>query len=112
MPSFDPKNITKIHQHLHSHLPSDPALRVKALETILVEKGLVNSENIARWVEDSADEVGPKRGAHLVASAGIESDSQVRLLEDSSKDVDAMGYAEPAQGKWKAIEKRTTGHQA
>ena len=46
MPTFNPDKVTEIHQHLHSHLPSDSALRVKALETVLVEKGLVNSQTI------------------------------------------------------------------
>ena len=47
MPSFDPQKITKIHRHLHSHLPPEPALRVKAIETLLVGKGLVDPEAIA-----------------------------------------------------------------
>jgi len=110
MPSFDAKKITKIHQHLHSHLPSDTALRVKALETILVEKGLVNSENIDRWVEVYADDIGPKRGAHVVARAWTDSAFKARLLEDGSKAVDAMGYGGPASGHLKAVENTPDSH--
>ncbi len=110
MPSYDPKKITKIHQHLHSHLPSDPALRVKALETILAEKGLVNSENIDRWVEAYADDIGPKRGAHIVARAWIDSAFKGRLLEDGSKAVDEMGFAGPASGHLKAVENTPVSH--
>jgi len=110
MPSFDPKEITKIHQHLHSHLPSDPALRVKALETILVEKGMVKSENIDKWVEVYADDIGPKRGAHVVARAWVDPDFKARLLADGSKAVDEMGFAGPASGHLKAVENTANSH--
>ncbi|MBL4751528.1 MAG: nitrile hydratase subunit alpha [Amylibacter sp.] len=110
MPSFDPKKITKIHQNLHSHLPSDPALRVKALETILVEKGMVKSENIDKWVEVYADDIGPKRGAHVVARAWIDPEFKTRLLEDGSKAVDEMGFAGPASGHLKAVENTSDSH--
>jgi hypothetical protein len=46
MTKFDAGKVAEIHKHLHSHLPSEPALRVKALETLLVEKGLVNPQTI------------------------------------------------------------------
>ncbi len=110
MPSFDPKEITKIHQHLHSHLPSDPALRVKALETILVAKGMVKSENIDKWVEVYADDIGPKRGALVVARAWTDSAFKARLLEDGSKAVDEMGFAGPASGHLKAVENTLDSH--
>jgi len=110
MSSFDPKEITKIHQHLHSHLPSDPALRVKALETILVEKGMVKSENIDKWVEVYADDIGPKRGAYVVARAWVDPDFKARLLADGSKAVDEMGFAGPASGHLKAVENTPDSH--
>jgi nitrile hydratase len=110
MATFDPKNITKIHQHLHSHLPSDPALRVKALETILVEKGLVKSENIDRWVEVYADDIGPKRGAHVVARAWTDPEFKARLLEDAAKAVDEMGFTGPASAHLKAVENTEDTH--
>lgn len=103
MPSFDGKKITEIHQHLHSHLPSDPALRVKALETILVEKGMVKSENIDKWVEAYADDIGPKRGAHVVARAWSDPNFMARLVEDAAAAVDEMGYYGPASGHLKAV---------
>jgi len=110
MPSFDPKKITKIHQYLHSHLPSDPALRVKALETILVEKGMVKSENIDKWVEVYADDIGPKRGAHVVARAWTDPAFKARLLEDGSKAVDEMDFSGPASGHLKAVENTADSH--
>ena len=69
MPDYDSGKVAEIHRHLHSHLPSEPALRVKALGSLLVEKGLVDSRTIDAWVEAYSEEIGPKRGAHIVARA-------------------------------------------
>ncbi|MFT5400731.1 MAG: nitrile hydratase, partial [Gammaproteobacteria bacterium] len=80
MPKFDAKKVAEVHQHLHSHLPSDPALRIKALETLLVRKGLIESENIDAWVEAYSEHIGPKRGAHVVAKAWCDADFKQRLL--------------------------------
>ena len=60
-------DIAKIHRELHSHLPSEPALRVKALESLLVEKGMVDPRTIDAWIEVFSEEIGPKRGAQVVA---------------------------------------------
>ena len=46
MTSFDGEKVSQIQRELHSHLPSEPALRVKAIESLLVEKGLLNSDTI------------------------------------------------------------------
>ena len=78
MPSFNSDKVAKIHQHLHSHLPSESALRVKALETVLVQKGLANSENIDHWVDAYSNDIGPMRGAHMVARSWI--DPEYRCL--------------------------------
>ncbi|UCH40885.1 MAG: nitrile hydratase subunit alpha, partial [Gammaproteobacteria bacterium] len=83
MPDFDADKVSEIHQHLHSHLPSEPALRVKALETLLVDKGLVNAQTIDAWVEAYTEEIGPKRGARVVAKAWCDPDFKKRLFEDA-----------------------------
>jgi nitrile hydratase len=69
----DTKRMIALQEELHSHLPSDPALRVKALESLLVEKGLLNSATVDRWIEIFSDEVGPKNGARVVARAIVAS---------------------------------------
>ena len=46
MSKFDADKVAGIHRQLHSHLPSEPALRVKALESLLIDKGLVDPETI------------------------------------------------------------------
>jgi nitrile hydratase len=104
MPSFDSDKIAKIHQHLHSHLPSESALRVKALETVLVQKGLANSENIDRWVEAYSNDIGPMRGAHMVARSWVDPEFRKSLLDDAATAADEMGFSGPASGHLKAVE--------
>ena len=104
MPSFNSDKVAKIHQHLHSHLPSESALRVKALETVLVQKGLANSENIDHWVDAYSKDIGPMRGAHMVARSWIDPEYRVRLLDDAAAAADEMGFSGPASGHLKAVE--------
>ena len=59
MVEFNAKKVAELHHHLHSHLPSESALRVKALETLLVAKGLINSESIDAWIEAYTEDIGP-----------------------------------------------------
>ena len=54
MTSHESSAIERIHRELHSHLPSEPALRVKALESLLVEKGMVDPQTIDAWIEKLA----------------------------------------------------------
>jgi nitrile hydratase len=63
------RRVIALQEELHSHLPSDSALRVKALESLLVEKGLLDSATIDRWIEVFSNEVGPRNGARVVARA-------------------------------------------
>ena len=108
--SYNPDKVTKIHQHLHSHLPSDSALRVKALETVLVEKGLVNSQTIDAWVEAYSEEVGPKRGAVIVAKAWTDPEFKARLLEDAVSTIDALGFLGKATAHLKVVENTPEVH--
>lgn len=55
--------------HPHSLLPSDPALRVKALESLLVEKGLVDPAALDAIIETYEHKIGPQNGAAVVARA-------------------------------------------
>lgn len=104
MPEYDSKKAQKIHQHLHSHLPSDSALRVKALESLLVEKGLMDSRSIDAWVEIYSEEIGPKRGAHVVAKAWSDPEYKKRLMEDAPSAIDELGYLGNATAHLKVVE--------
>ena len=110
MPDFDAKKVAEIHQHLHSHLPSEPALRVKALETLLVDKGLVNSQTIDAWVEAYTEEIGPKRGARVVAKAWTDPEFRQRLMEDAPAAIDELGYLGKATAHLKVVENTDQVH--
>ncbi len=110
MPDFDAKKVAEIHEHLHSHLPSEPALRIKALETLLVDKGLVNSATIDAWVEAYTEEIGPKRGARVVARAWRDPGFRQRLFEDAPAAIDELGYLGNATAHLKVVENTDDVH--
>jgi nitrile hydratase subunit alpha len=110
MATFDTKNIAEIHQALHSHLPSDSALRVKALESLLVEKGLVNSETIDAWVEAYSEEIGPKRGAQIIARAWTDPAFKRRLLDDATSAITEFDYHGHATAHLKTVENSARVH--
>lgn len=110
MSDYDSAKVAEIHRHLHSHLPSEPALRVKALESLLVEKGLVDSRTIDAWVEAFSEEIGPKRGAAVVARAWVDPAFKARLLEDAAAAIDESGIAGNATVHLKAVENTDTVH--
>ena len=110
MATFDTEKAAEIHRELHSHLPSEPALRVKALESLMVEKGLTTSETINSWVEAYSEEIGPKRGAHVVARSWIDPDFKARLLGDASEAIKEFGFEGNATGHLKAVENTADVH--
>ena len=110
MPEFDPKKVTEIHHELHSHLPSESALRIKALESLLVDKGLVNPQTIDRWVEAYTEVIGPKRGASVVARAWSDQDYKQRLLQNAPAAIDEFGYLGKATGHLKVVENTDSIH--
>jgi len=110
MTKFDSDAVTKIHHQLHSHLPSDSALRVKALESLLVDKGLVESATIDAWVEAYSEEVGPKRGARIVAKAWSDPEFKTHLLQDAVSAIDQLGYLGKATAHLKVVENTAKIH--
>ena len=110
MPSFDTKKIGAIHRDLHSHLPSDPALRVKALESLVVEKGVVAQESIDNWIELYAERIGPKRGATMIARAWTDPAFHDRLMADAGQAVREFGYEGHATEHLKAVQNTDRVH--
>ncbi|MEM6386515.1 MAG: nitrile hydratase subunit alpha [Pseudomonadota bacterium] len=110
MASYDGKKIGALHRHLHSHLPPDPALRVKALESLAVEKGLVAQETIDAWVEMYAEKVGPMRGAQVVARSWTNPTFRERLLRDAGQAIKEFGYEGHATEHLKAVENTRDQH--
>lgn len=82
------------HDHAHQDVPSDLALRVKALESLLVEKGYVDPAALDAVVETMETRVGPHVGAKLVARAWVDADFKARLLQDASQALADLGYEE------------------
>ena len=81
------------HDHPHSLLPSDPALRVRAIETLLVEKGLVDPEAIDAIVEAYSNRIGPQNGAQVVARAWTDQNYLARLREDATAAIAELGFS-------------------
>ena len=86
------------HQHDHQAVPSDLALRVKALESLLVEKGLVDPAALDAIVDKYERQVGPRNGARVVARAWIDPAYKQRLLADGTNAIAELGYG-GAQGE-------------
>ncbi len=80
------------HDHPHSLLPPAPALRVKALETILTQKGLLDPAALDEIIDTYENKIGPRNGAHVVAKAWSDPDFAARLHEDADKELSALGY--------------------
>jgi nitrile hydratase len=81
------------HTHEHTELPSDPALRVKALESLLVEKGLVDPATLDAIIDAYERKIGPRNGAKIVARAWTDPAFKQRLLEDATAAIAGMGFA-------------------
>jgi nitrile hydratase len=73
--------------------PSDPELRVKALEQVLVEKGYVDPAALDVIAETYEHTVGPHNGARVVARAWCDPDYRTRLLEDGTAAIAELGYS-------------------
>jgi nitrile hydratase len=84
--------------HDHGHdgdrqdLPSDMALRVKALESLLVEKGLVDPAALDAIVDTYEHKIGPRNGARIVARAWSDPAYKARLLADATAAIAEFGY--------------------
>ena len=73
--------------------PSDLALRVKALESILIEKGLVDPSAIDELIDTYENKVGRRNGARVVARAWIDSAFKTCLLDNATAAIASMGYS-------------------
>ena len=76
----------------HQRIPSDPALRVMALESLLVEKGLVDGAALDALVETYEHKVGPHNGAKVVARAWQDRAFKARLLKDATAAIAELGF--------------------
>jgi nitrile hydratase len=77
----------------HQDVPSDLALRTKALESLLVEKGLVDPAALDALIDTMEHKVGPRDGARVVARAWVDPSYKKRLLEDAPAAIAELGYS-------------------
>ena len=99
------------HHHDHDRgqePPSDMALRVKALESLLVEKGLVDPAALDAIIETYEHKVGPRNGARVVAKAWNDPAYKARLLADATAAIAELGYG-GRQGEHMVVVENTPG---
>jgi nitrile hydratase len=96
MTSEKEHNHNHSHDHKHEdaqpHLPSDPELRVKAIETLLLRKGLIDSETLDELIDTYENKIGPQNGAKVVAKAWVDESYKKRLLEDATAAIRELSY--------------------
>lgn len=76
----------------HSPVPPDAALRIKALESLLVEKGLLDPAAVDEIIDVFEHRVGPRNGARVVAKAWTDPAYKERLLADGTAAVRELGF--------------------
>ena len=76
----------------HESSLTGPALRVKALESLLVEKGLVDPQALDELIDTYERRIGPRNGARIVARAWVDPAYKERLLEDASAAIAEFGF--------------------
>ena len=81
------------HNDDHHLLPSEPQLKVKALETILTRKGLVDPAAIDTIIDLYSHEIGPRRGAELVARCWMDADFKQQLLTRTDEVLEEIGFS-------------------
>jgi len=96
--------------HDHQDVPSDAALRVKALESLLVEKGLVDPAALDALVDTYEHAVGPRNGARVVARAWVDADYKRRLLADGTVAIAELGFSGQQGEKLTVVENTASIH--
>lgn len=94
------------HDHEHQAVPSDLALRVKSLESLLTEKGIVDPKALDALIDTYENKVGPRNGARVVARAWVDPDYKQRLLADGTNAIAELGYG-GAQGEHMVVVENT-----
>ena len=81
------------HDRRHQAVPSDLTLRVKALESLLVEKGLVDRAALDVLIDTYEHKVGPRNGARVISRAWVDPAYKQRLLTDATAAIAELGYS-------------------
>ena len=81
------------HQHDHTEPPADIELRVRALESLLQEKGLIDPAALDELIDTYEHKVGPRNGAQVVAKAWSDPEYKRRLLADATAAIAELGFS-------------------
>lgn len=92
--------------HTHQPDPADPAIRTEAIESILVDAGLVDPARIDALIEHYEHDLGPLNGARVVARAWTDDDYRSRLLDDGTAAIAELGFG-GAQGERMVVVENT-----
>ena len=98
------------HAHDHQVVPSDFALRVKSLESLLVEKGLVDPAALDVLVDTYENKIGPRNGARVVARAWADPAYKARLLADANNAMAEFGFVSKQGDRMFVVENTPTVH--
>ena len=81
-----------VEKHSHSLLPSDPELKVKALETALVKRGLIDPAALDEIIDTYQNKIGPKNGAIIIAKALLDKNFKKALIGDPMQILEKHGF--------------------
>ncbi len=98
------------HEHDHGSELSETQLRVRALETILTEKGYVDPAALDLIVETFEKRIGPRNGARIVAKAWTDDDFKRRLIADATEAANTLGLTSPVGAHLIAVENTPSQH--
>lgn len=76
----------------HPVRTDEPQSRIRALQSLLIEKELLSTDAVDEVIRLYEDEIGPMNGAEVVARAWVDDDYRERLLEDATEAIDELGY--------------------
>lgn len=107
--------MTEEHHHAHDHghhpeAPSEVEARALALESLLVEKGLITSDEVDRIVSMYEHDIGPMLGARVVAHAWTDAAYKKRLLDDGPAAVQELGIDYPPSTQLVVLENKEDVH--
>ncbi|KNC06233.1 nitrile hydratase subunit alpha [Pseudomonas sp. RIT-PI-a] len=81
------------HHHDHTEPPATAELRIKALESLLLDKGLVDPAALEALIDTYEHQIGPRNGARVVAKAWVDPQYRRRLLENATAAIAELGFS-------------------
>ena len=98
------------HRHDHTEPPSELELRVKSLESLMVEKGLVDPATLDALIDLYEHKVGPRNGAQVVARAWADPDFKRTLLSTPTAAIESLGFTGRQGEHMKVVENTAEVH--